>query len=181
MQFRAVLSTVILSIFGFSILAVSLVSANKGITTGYSRGLVDNETEIYFNDELKPDHTLYPIQAGIDKLGIALSVSDKDRFTLIYNNAKKRLRYSRELVEKERYGLSASVMSKSFSYSLILIDNNDFFYSIDVSDQLKVLSLLEQQLSLAKEINNTSNEMNKSLSQLTDSVKVKYEEIMSQK
>lgn len=109
---RGVLSTAAV-VCGVGIVLVSLISASHVRSTGEPMF----NTELSFEDELLPDHILYPLLMARDRVALELATPEqKVEYRLEY--AKRRTQYAFSLIRKEKYSLALTTATKAQKYVL---------------------------------------------------------------
>ncbi len=110
--FRGVLSLAAV-VCGMGIVVLSLVSASHVRSTGEPMF----NTESGFEDEMLPDHVLYPLLMARDKVTLELATPEQRiEFRLEY--AKRRMQYAFSLIRKNKYELALTTATKAQKYVL---------------------------------------------------------------
>ncbi|HEX9817292.1 MAG TPA: hypothetical protein VGA89_00120 [Patescibacteria group bacterium] len=105
----------LLLLLGGVIVIVSLLSANRVLSQG--EGLELTGRRFYFQQEVLPDHLLYPALAGWDRLRLA-AATNQNKLALRQSFAWKRLAYTARLLERGYQALSFSTLTKAYKYYL---------------------------------------------------------------
>lgn len=105
--------------FASFILFISFVMAHS---VQSSDGMAASSRGFYFDNVVLPDHSAYPVIAGIDKAVLLFSdESRKDVLKLSY--ADRRLGYAVELLRKGQHELAIATITKSQKYVLEVAHN----------------------------------------------------------
>lgn len=94
------------------VLTVSIFSASQVVSYG---GVSASHRKIYFGETILPDHLLYPVVAGADRIILA-AVPDSKKIDLCINYGKLRWRYAQQLAEKSEFDLAFVTLTKSQKY-----------------------------------------------------------------
>lgn len=96
------------------ILLISLFMAHS---VQSSAGMPASSKALYFTDVVLPDHSVYPLIAGIDRARLLVAESDQKPLLKI-EYAHRRLWYAVELLNKGQEQLAVSTITKSQKYIL---------------------------------------------------------------
>ncbi len=116
MKHLHVIGSLFAVVFGVSLVAISLISASQV----QSQGLEVAEKKMYFEDEMLPDHALYPVKMARDRVVLELSRPD-DRIVLRIEYAASRMRAALLLLERGQYALALSTATKAQKYLLTAV------------------------------------------------------------
>ena len=97
-----------IGIFGITLLVAAQVSS-------HGQGDLQSQRRLYFDDEIKPDHLLYPLVAGADRLKLALASQD-EKVVLQIAYAERRFEHARQLLEAGQEELAVATFTKSQQY-----------------------------------------------------------------
>lgn len=101
---------------GFSILGVSLFyGSSQSFSTSGEAGTTPKE--FYFDDEMLPDHVLYPVLMAVDRVRLE-SAPEFEQIYLRTEYANRRLQYTQDLLEKGNQELAYTTLTKSQKYLL---------------------------------------------------------------
>ncbi len=134
-------------VFGFFIMAVSLMAANQVVSY---EGVNASRKKLYFGQTILPDHVLYPAVAAADRVVLlAAPASKKVELQLAYG--KIRLDYAQSLLDKDEYNMAQAALTKSQKYHSLAAQQ---LLEIEADEQLqqKVIEHLETNLEAAAEI-----------------------------
>lgn len=99
-------------LFGFFIMAVSLMAANQVISY---EGINASGKKLYFGQTILPDHVMYPAVAAADRIVLlAAPASKKIELQLAYGQI--RLDYAQGLLEKGESDMAQAALTKSQKY-----------------------------------------------------------------
>ncbi|HEX7018265.1 MAG TPA: DUF5667 domain-containing protein [Patescibacteria group bacterium] len=106
---------------GCSILGISLFYGS--VQSFSASGKVESfEKEFYFDQEMLPDHVLYPMLMVVDRVRLE-SAPELEQIYLQAEYANRRLEYTEELIAKEKIELAYSTLTKSEKYLLQAAQN----------------------------------------------------------
>ena len=98
---------------GASIALISLLSANRVFSQGENLALTSKK--LYFQEEILPNHLLYPVYMVIDKVKLELAQpAEVIDLQILY--AWRRLEYTEQLLPEGYQSLSFSTLTKAFKY-----------------------------------------------------------------
>ncbi len=100
--------------FGLSVVGVSLLTAG---TVASSEGERMSERTLYVNDEVLPDHVLYPLLMASDRLMLEFA-DDHEQLYVKIEYSERRLQYAHQLLEKGDKETALSTLTKSQKYLL---------------------------------------------------------------
>jgi predicted nucleic acid-binding protein len=111
MKIRLLLSSLAL-LFAFSILGISLFSTPRAIL---ANGETATKSKLYFNQEILPDHVLYPALMAVDRLQLE-TATDSERVYVEIDYANNRLAAAKALLEKNDPALAVTTITKAEKY-----------------------------------------------------------------
>ena len=98
---------------GASIALISLLSANRVFSQGENLALTSKK--LYFQEEILPNHLLYPVYMVIDKVKLELAQpAEVIDLQILY--AWRRLEYTEQLLPEGYQSLSFSTLTKAYKY-----------------------------------------------------------------
>lgn len=100
--------------FGMSIVGVSLLTAGSVESIEGERM---SERILYMNDEILPDHVLYPLVMVSDRVELELA-DEHEQLYIKIQYAEQRLGYAKQLVERGNTELALSTLTKAQKYLL---------------------------------------------------------------
>jgi len=103
-------------LFTGSILGVSLMSSVPSAYS-FSQQFKNNDKQFYLDEDILPDHVLYPALMVADKVKMKLA-NDTEQVYLATTYANLRLRAAQELLAKNNPPLALATYSKSQKYLL---------------------------------------------------------------
>lgn len=116
--YSLVVSKLFFACFGiFFATVILLTSLFMAHSVQSSEGMPASSRAMYFKGVVLPDHSAYPVIAGMDRVLLWTAEADKkDEIKLEY--AERRLKYAAELLRKRQVELAASTITKSQKYVL---------------------------------------------------------------
>ncbi len=120
---------------GFGIMAISLGAANP---VWSSEGGA-TQLRFYVDDEILPDHVLYPGLMAVDRLRLEAAEEPRDRMLLEIEFANRRLKYAQALVVKNNPGLALTTATKAEKYLIHAIQGAVDHTSLSTADREYVL------------------------------------------
>lgn len=99
-------------IFAFAVLLISFQSANRHAIT---ENVNFKQRKFYFEKEILPDHSVYPVLMAFDKLRLGVAEPEKQVY-LQSSYANRRFFYASRLVEKEEACLATTTFTKAQKY-----------------------------------------------------------------
>lgn len=107
----------IIGLFAASgVLAVSLASSVPSVYSAGDR-IKTNDKQFYFDGEILPDHTLYPLVMVADRVKLEMA-PDKEIIQIYTTYANLRLGAAEQLLEKGETQLALTTLTKSQKYLL---------------------------------------------------------------
>lgn len=100
-------------LLGSSIVMISLFSANRVFSQGDDLELA--RRKLYFQEEVLPDHLLYPLAMVFDKFRLELA-QPAEAVDLQLSYAWRRLEYTERLLADGYQSLSFSTLTKAYKY-----------------------------------------------------------------
>ncbi|MBQ6154719.1 hypothetical protein IJJ27_02190 [bacterium] len=123
---------VIVLTFGFLVFVISLVSAMSGGRVG---GRTAPERQLYFGNQILPDHVFYPVLVAVDRLELEFS-EPREQLEMRMKLADKRLEAAKGLFAKGKQELAFVTLGKGHQY---LLRANDDALQYDKTDSLVVM------------------------------------------
>ena len=99
--------------FGVSLVGISLVTASQV----QSQSIGVSQREMYFKDEVLPDHALYPLLMVKDRV-LLETAQPEDRIHLRIEYAQRRMHYTKKLIAKGKFVTALSTATKAQKYLL---------------------------------------------------------------
>jgi len=99
-------------LFGVVVVGTSLSSASQVHSQEETK--VSSKT-LYFDEEILPDHLLYPFLAASDKARLELATPE-DRIYLQLVYGQRRFEYAQSLLKKDNHALAVTTLTKSQKY-----------------------------------------------------------------
>lgn len=156
-KLRLFLSITALSL-GFVVVGVSLISANQVMS---SEGLGATQLKFYLDKEILPDHILYSVLMGVDR--VRLEASDPiERVYMQSKYAQRRFGYARELVKRKNISLALTTLTKSQKY-LNQAAHDAIIYDLPQKDKNFVKRVMEQNMSDVKNLMSNFADQDKSI------------------
>lgn len=122
----------------FAILFVSFQSANSN---ALAEDLTLKDRKFYFEKEILPDHSVYPLLMAVDRLRLGVAEPEKKAY-LQASYANRRFFYASRLVEKGEFSLATTTFTKAQKYlnqsmieAIELLDESDD-YNIEIRQEL---------------------------------------------
>lgn len=112
---RLILSILAL-VFASLIMGVSLINVTRNVAQANSHDF--SIKEVYFGEEILPDHVAYPALMMQDRINLE-SASPLEKIYLRTAYANRRLYYTKKLIDKEKFTLAHSTLTKANKYLLI--------------------------------------------------------------
>ena len=138
--------------FAFIVLIISFESANRRVLT---EDLTFKQRKFYFEKEILPDHSVYPVLMIFDKLRLGIA-EPEEKVYLEASYANRRFFYASRLLEKDEACLATTTFTKAQKYlnqSLIgaidLLNSSDDF---NREDRLELAFFVLDNLNKGSEI-----------------------------
>jgi len=152
MKHIEIIGSVLAVVFGVSLVVISLISASQV----QSKGLEVSHKEMYFEDDVLPDHALYPILMVRDRVQLELA-QPEDRISLRVAFAQERMHSAEMLYEKGKPELALSTATKAQKYLLTAALE---VKAMDMSEDLQtyVFTALREQTEHLKQLQEKYND-----------------------
>ena len=124
--------------FAFAILFISFQSANRNVL---AENTTFKERRFYFEKEILPDHSVYPLLMAVDRLRLGIAEPERKAY-LQASYANRRFFYASRLVEKGECSLATTTFTKAQKYinqsmaeAISLLEDSDD-YNIEARQEL---------------------------------------------
>lgn len=126
---------------GLGILGVSLFyGSSQSFSISGETGTLPKE--LYFDEDLLPDHVLYPVLMAVDRVRLE-SAPELEQLYLRTEYANRRLQYTQDLLDKDKTELAYTTLTKSQKYLLYAAQDMLSYSDLPENSQAHVLRTIQ--------------------------------------